>query len=234
MLDHYYTPRDLPAPDMNNDHSNAILDVDIAGPDVGKPHPPRMGMGIDLRALSLEQLCVAFDCDDDDEDEDGRAGSDDGYVSTLLRLQRQCAPALPRRIAGARRVARAVSAPQQQQRVVMEEVDMEGGVDKSQDKGGRTRDPRVRPGHRQAKAQAQGGRSTPEGELFQSITAIPGLESTSFEVRCLSFLLFVAFPSSDVARSFIIHTSLAVSSLTDPLTYSSIPPYTPLFHVLVH
>ncbi|KAF8140877.1 hypothetical protein K438DRAFT_1946588 [Mycena galopus ATCC 62051] len=59
-------------------------------------------------ALPLEQL-VAFDCDDSD----GDSGLDDGYVSTLLRIQRAAAPPVvaPRKIAGARRVARAASAP---------------------------------------------------------------------------------------------------------------------------
>ncbi|KAJ7796534.1 hypothetical protein B0H14DRAFT_2914718 [Mycena olivaceomarginata] len=67
----------------------------------------------------------------------------DGYVSTLLRIQRAAVPAvLPRKIAGARRVARAASAPQPMRSTSTGSID---------------------------------------DELFQSITAIPWPESTSFE-----------------------------------------------------
>ncbi|KAF8161829.1 hypothetical protein K438DRAFT_1859507 [Mycena galopus ATCC 62051] len=113
-----------------------------------KPRTTAPGF-VDLSALALEQL-VAFDCDDSDSD----SGSDDGYVSTLLRIQRAAAPIVaPRKIAGARRVARAASAPL---RVTSDMIDVDVPITK-----------------RTAKKA--------EGELFQSITAIPGLESASFE-----------------------------------------------------
>ncbi|KAJ7646011.1 hypothetical protein DFH06DRAFT_1332951 [Mycena polygramma] len=97
MLDHYYTPRDnqdsfpaLPFPR----HLDALpgtatttmsmLDVDLAA----KPrHPAQHATVVELSVLALEQL-VAFDCDSGSE-----SGSDDGYVSTLLRVQR--APPVP-------------------------------------------------------------------------------------------------------------------------------------------
>ncbi|KAJ7099301.1 hypothetical protein B0H15DRAFT_819808 [Mycena belliarum] len=158
MLDHYYTPRDAaPGPDprtllprMTMDFDRGPFDSD--GPTntgaSGKTLPPR-GAVVDLRTLDLE---LVFDCDSGSE-----SGSDDGYVSTLQRLQRTLpsSPPAPRKIAGARRVARAVSAPQT---VLMPDVE--------------------------ATAAGAGPRArihTPEGEVFQSITAIPGLECTSFE-----------------------------------------------------
>ncbi|KAJ7716394.1 hypothetical protein DFH07DRAFT_1068390 [Mycena maculata] len=174
MLDHYYTPRDLPLPaDLTAHplHTPVRMPADFdpsSKPGAGEPR----AAVVDLRALDLCQL--AFDCDDSDD------GSEDGYVSTLLRLQRAL-PAPPRRIAGARRVARAASAPQPPVQVHMMEV--EGGRDVVKGTGtvrdaGKTRDPRVQ------MRGGKGGRAAqraPEGEMFQSITAIPGLESTSFE-----------------------------------------------------
>lgn len=168
MLDHYYTPRDalIPLPDP---HLALALTPPLLPSAADKPLPPRAAV-VDLSALSLEQL--AFDCDSASD-----SGSDDGYVSTLLRIQRTLpvstsasasAPATPRKIAGARRVARAVSSPGPQlhlQPAPQLQMDVEV---------------------------AAGVAAGPEGELFQSITAIPGLESTSFEVRVvLSYISFL-------------------------------------------
>ncbi|KAJ6497365.1 hypothetical protein C8R45DRAFT_982673 [Mycena sanguinolenta] len=159
MLDHYYTPRDdldalLPIP------SNPIPtppDADIAA----KPRAPGVRV-IDLSALALEQL-VAFDCDTDDSDTE--SGSDDGYVSTLMRIQRALPPPT-RKIAGARRVARAVSAPVPTMRTA---AVVEGHGEGDADAG------------MEVDSGAQGRRAAREGELFQSITAIPGLQGASFE-----------------------------------------------------
>ncbi|KAJ7770341.1 hypothetical protein B0H14DRAFT_2967093, partial [Mycena olivaceomarginata] len=110
---------------------------------------------VDLSALAL----VAFDCDDSDSE----SGSDDGYVSTLLRIQRAAVPAvLPRKIAGARRVARAASAPQPMRSTNTGSIDVDFDFDTPTTNG-------------------NAPRTASEGELFQSITAIPGLQSTSFE-----------------------------------------------------
>ncbi|KAJ7646000.1 hypothetical protein DFH06DRAFT_581439 [Mycena polygramma] len=201
MLDHYYTPRDnqdfsaLPFPRHLDQHdpralpattsmsSMSMLDVDLAA----KPRHPAHAHAtvVDLSALALEQL-VAFDCDSGSE-----SGSDDGYVSTLLRMQRAPLPspgASPRKIAGARRVARAVSAPQPQTPTQARAVGfvgmgvgpmMEVDPDAPADLFTGATDTHANTGFRTQMTKA------PEGELFQSITAIPGLESTSFEVRCL-------------------------------------------------
>ncbi|KAJ7133674.1 hypothetical protein C8R43DRAFT_1022726 [Mycena crocata] len=145
MLDHYYTPRDLPLQIPAEDLIQPML------AETDKPHAPRAKV-VDLSALDFEQL--AFDCDSGSE-----SGSDDGYVSTLLRIQRALpvqAPATPRKIAGARRVARAVSSPNSVRTGLMVDLEVQTGPQR-------------------------GGRTTPEGEVFQSITATPGLESTSFE-----------------------------------------------------
>ncbi|KAJ7194819.1 hypothetical protein GGX14DRAFT_677884 [Mycena pura] len=160
MLDHYYTPRDLPSQQMipNACPMDLLTEFDTpVGSATGKPLPPRAAV-VDLSALDLDQL--AFDCDSGSE-----SGSDDGYVSTLLRIQRSVSLVpTPRKIAGARRVARAVSSPRPVRAGMVVDVEV------------------------QVQSQARtSGRSTPEGELFQSITAIPGLESTSFEV-CVSLL----------------------------------------------
>ncbi|KAJ7312806.1 hypothetical protein DFH08DRAFT_896627, partial [Mycena albidolilacea] len=117
---------------------------------------------VDLSALAL----LAFDCDDSDSE----SGSD-GYVSTLLRIQRAAVPAvLPRKIAGARRVARAASAPQPMRSTSTGSIDVDFDFDTPTTNG-------------------NAPRTASEGELFQSITVIPGLESTSFEVRCVAFSL---------------------------------------------
>ncbi|KAJ7496549.1 hypothetical protein FB451DRAFT_1208056 [Mycena latifolia] len=158
MLDHYYTPRDAPDPRPHPHSLMAMgipsdfeMEMDMQAQD---PKAPRAPAVVDLRTLDLEHL--AFDCDSGSE-----SGSDDGYVSTLQRIQRALPPPPPppRKIAGARRVARAVSSPQA---VRVMDIEVQG----------------------KATATTAGvgtGRSTPEGEVFQSITAIPGLESTSFE-----------------------------------------------------
>ncbi|KAJ7687164.1 hypothetical protein B0H17DRAFT_700158 [Mycena rosella] len=85
-------------------------------------------------------------------------------------MQRTLPPAAApaRKIAGARRVARAVSAPRAPRAVLAMEVEVEN-VSASASASASTTEGRLG--------------STPEGEVFQSITAIPGLESTSFEVR---------------------------------------------------
>ncbi|KAJ6533980.1 hypothetical protein DFH09DRAFT_1405742 [Mycena vulgaris] len=156
MLDHYYTPRDAPAP---QDLPRPIAYDPTYDAVQGKPRPPRAAI-VDLSTLDLEHL--AFDCDSGSE-----SGSDDGYVSTLQRMQRAMpapVPVTPRRIAGARRVARAVSTPQPvREGMGVMEVEVEGVE-------------AVRTG-----TEARARRRAPEGEVFQSITAIPGLECTSFE-----------------------------------------------------
>ncbi|KAJ7033497.1 hypothetical protein C8F04DRAFT_1396098 [Mycena alexandri] len=181
MLDHYYTPRDLPLDDvavgvasLQDEEpifplagtSNLSLDSKKNGLEKDALRP-RDTILHDLRVLT--DFTLEFDCDSGSEDE---SGSDDGYVSTLLRLQRQRNNLLARgvndvvglglgtperKIAGARRVARAVSSPQAVPRAMVEDI----GV------GVATQD-------------VQGTRKL-EGEVFQSITAIPGLESMSFE-----------------------------------------------------
>ncbi|KAK7057817.1 hypothetical protein R3P38DRAFT_2843163 [Favolaschia claudopus] len=164
MLDHYYTPRDLPDLDLTGDplSSNPIL-TDLV---TAKPRATACSSRpavVDLSAIALEQL-VAFDCDDSDSE----SGSDDGYVSTLLRIQRAAAPvALPRKIAGARRVARAVSAPHTPRVTETGGAGSAGGMDVDSEMGDL--------------ATKKNGANVTEGELFQSITATPGLESTSFE-----------------------------------------------------
>ncbi|CAK5264466.1 unnamed protein product [Mycena citricolor] len=154
MLDHYYTPRDSAPSVLDTSILPLPISIDLSAnmkttdPRV-KPTPVLRAAVVDLSSIPLEE--IAFDCDSASDDE---SGSDDGYVSTLLRLQREMAPAVPRRIAGARRVARAASAT-------------------------------LPPKTPDVEMQTQGGhapkRQMPEGELFQSITAITGLESTSFE-----------------------------------------------------
>ncbi|KAJ7650989.1 hypothetical protein FB45DRAFT_889279 [Roridomyces roridus] len=152
MLDHYYTPRDLVANADLTPLPDTPIDLDVA-------KPPRSAPAVvDLTALDL----LAFDCDSDSD-----SGSDDGYVSTLLRMKAQAQVATPRRIAGARRVARAASAPGPAR---MMEVDLPG-----------TGNSLKVPSPSTSLATGTGGRTVREGEMFQSITAIPGLESTSFE-----------------------------------------------------
>ncbi|KAJ7796509.1 hypothetical protein B0H14DRAFT_2914615, partial [Mycena olivaceomarginata] len=153
MLEHYYTPRDLSdgllQPGADNGHP--IL-TDLTKPRANGTDTPAV---VDLSALAL----VAFDCDDSDSE----SGSDDGYVSTLLRIQRAAVPAvLPRKIAGARRVARAASAPQPMRSTSTGSIDVDFDFDTPTTNG-------------------NAPRTASEGELFQSITVIPGLESTSFE-----------------------------------------------------
>ncbi|KAF7289172.1 hypothetical protein MIND_01378300 [Mycena indigotica] len=152
MLDHYYTPRDpLPAADGLLTNYVSPAGVGIGAGEKPKPLPPRTV--VDLTSLNLDQIPFSFDCDSDDEDQ---SGSDDGYVSTLLRLQKSLPiVSVPRKIAGARRVARAVSSPAVPTTMSMEvESDTTG---------------------------AREANTAPEGEIFQSITAIPGLETMSFE-----------------------------------------------------
>ncbi|KAF7288440.1 hypothetical protein HMN09_01396700 [Mycena chlorophos] len=140
MLDHYYTPRDRDPPPTQ----------DLMSVNVGRDSKPQLFAPrtvVDLTSLSLDQIPFAFDCDSDEDDED--SGSDDGYVSTLLRLQRSLPLVVgPRKIAGARRVARAVSSPAVATTATTHSMEVE---------------------------------TTPEGEMFHSITAIPGLQTTSFE-----------------------------------------------------
>ncbi|KAJ7744650.1 hypothetical protein B0H16DRAFT_1559720 [Mycena metata] len=166
MLDHYYTPRDMP-----------LDDVEVASLQDGEAIFPLAGtsnLPLDSKSNLEKQNARTTRARPPrpqrlhPRDE---SGSDDGYVSTLLRLQRQRNSLLARgvqdvmglglgaperKIAGARRVARAVSAPQAVPRALVEDA----GV-------GATRE-------------VQGARKL-EGEIFQSITAIPGLESMSFE-----------------------------------------------------
>ncbi|KAJ7189026.1 hypothetical protein C8R46DRAFT_1341642 [Mycena filopes] len=174
MLDHYYTPRDLP-PLASSDGDPGVvaaptvdpfpgtklglgLGVDRVDRDRDRKAQPRDTILHDLRVL--DDFTLEFDCDSGSEDE---SGSDDGYVSTLLRLQRQRAAAqgqelglgTPRKIAGARRVARAVSSPRALTTAPLPAADAGKSKNKSKTKS--------------------------EGEVFQSITATPGLESTSFE-----------------------------------------------------
>ncbi|KAF7298463.1 hypothetical protein MKEN_01371400 [Mycena kentingensis (nom. inval.)] len=129
------------------------LSIPVASPSKRPSLAPRTV--IDLTSLDLDQIAFAFDCDSDSDNEASGSGSDDGYVSTLLKLQRSI-PVVqaPRKIAGTRRVARAVSSP---------------AVVAARDNG---MDVEIQQHQRSA---------TPEGELFQSITATPGLETTSFE-----------------------------------------------------
>ncbi|KAF7350848.1 hypothetical protein MSAN_01646900 [Mycena sanguinolenta] len=170
MLDHYYTPRDdlevfIPTPirmhtSTDTEAIRTRTDADI----VAKPRASGVN-AIDLSALALEQL-VAFDCDSDDSDTE--SGSDDGYVSTLLRIQRALPPP-QRKIAGARRVARAASAP-----VPTMRTPLSAGEGRAAEGEGEGMDVDGAPSGR-------GRKSAREGELFQSITAIPGLQGASFE-----------------------------------------------------
>ncbi|KAJ7072979.1 hypothetical protein C8F01DRAFT_1362213 [Mycena amicta] len=149
MLDHYYTPRDpLPAEQMTVLSGGILAEYSPGSAAVGeKPKPLAPRTVVDLTSLNLEQIPFAFDCDSDEDD----SGSDDGYVSTLLRLQKSLPVVTgPRKIAGARRVARAVSSP-------------------------------IVPGITTAKMEMPVEMAQTPREIFQSITAIPGLETTSFE-----------------------------------------------------
>jgi hypothetical protein len=183
MFDHYYTPREdhllnpMSAVPLGDDNPlgpmHGLTEVDMA-----KPRPAALHTVVDLSTLAL-----AFDCDSGSE-----SGSDDGYVSTLLRIQRAAPlPATPRKIAGARRVARAASAPQAQLVRAMMDIDVdavEGQIGAGMRVGA------------SGTTKATEARSAPEGELFQSITATPGLESTSFEVCCISQLSSLPSPPS--------------------------------------
>ncbi|KAJ7660441.1 hypothetical protein B0H17DRAFT_1212622 [Mycena rosella] len=124
-------------------------------PPPGSPSPPRAAI-FDLSTLDLEHL--AFDCDSGNE-----SGSDDGYVSTLQRMQR----ALPPATAPARRVARVVSALRAPRALLAMEVEVENASVSASTSASTMTEGRLG--------------STPEGEVFQSITVIPGFESTGFE-----------------------------------------------------
>ncbi|KAJ7921471.1 hypothetical protein B0H13DRAFT_1984835 [Mycena leptocephala] len=202
MFDHYYTPREdhllnpmsaLPLGDDNPlGPMHGLTEVDMA-----KPRPAALHTVVDLSTLAL-----AFDCDSGSE-----SGSDDGYVSTLLRIQRAAPlPATPRKIAGARRVARAASAPQAQLVRAMMEIDVdsvEGQIGAGMRVGA------------SGTTKATEARSAPEGELFQSITATPGLESTSFEeLRLETYLQSLvatgtARPQPAFARALVIPPGFA-------------------------
>ncbi|KAJ6593133.1 hypothetical protein B0H19DRAFT_1245937 [Mycena capillaripes] len=178
MLDHYYTLRDLPLGPQDRllntiplDHLDPNAAMLATNFDAAKPHPAPPQAAPENK-------------------------SDNGYVSMPPHIQRTPVPVvIPRtaqKIAGVRRVACAVSMLQPVHAAtmgsmlhvgwtmdidVMNEVDFGWGAQANSTE-------------MVTATNLQVGCSVPEGELFQSITAIPGLQSSSFEVCCaFSFCL---------------------------------------------
>ncbi|KAJ6631314.1 hypothetical protein B0H10DRAFT_1978168 [Mycena sp. CBHHK59/15] len=212
MLDHYYTPRDpVPLPlSLSPAGADAVMGSNISNSGaalsdtvLGSALSDTVSVFARVPRTAPQLVDLVFDCDDDDDD-DSDSGSDDGYVSVILRALVRPAPPPPgpRRIAGARRVARAVTAP-------FPQVPVQGFPEAAAGAPLASPFPQVATGVAEAAPQlgwaardslptwtptqpatstwgptwtpAPPAAASPREELFQSITATPGLRGSSFE-----------------------------------------------------